>query len=163
MADGVPDSSDGKLLVLCFQWVDADLYVHEDFASVHPIKSIKSDTIVVAVKDGFTHLSSPLSIFHGQCYDEASNMTGHEKEVTSQILEASSLAFLTHFYVHALNLAVADMIGTEGLLKDTIDTTIKLVKLIKSPLNTTHSSPNWNKNFSWINLNLECYALPGGQ
>ena len=64
-------------------------------------------------------------------------MTGHKMEDASQILEESPLAFLTHCYGHTLILAGDDMIRTERLLKDTMDTTNKLSKFNKSPLNGT--------------------------
>ena len=90
-------------------------------------------------------------------------MTGHKKEVVSQILEKFSLAFLTDFYDHALNLAIGDIIRAERLLRDTIDTTNKLSKSMKSPLNGTKSYPNGKKNFPWEKLDLKCYALPSDQ
>ena len=43
-------------------------------------------------------------------------MTGHKMEDASQILQESSLAFLTRCYGHRLNLADGDMIRTERLL-----------------------------------------------
>ena len=89
-------------------------------------------------------------------------MTGHKMEDASQILEESPLAFLTHCYGHSLNLADGDMIRTERLLWDTMDTTSELSKLKKSPLNGTQCFPDWKKNFFLEILDLECYALPGG-
>ena len=75
MADEVTDTNNKELLVLCFRWVDADLYVHEDFVGIHGIKNIKSDTMVVVVKDVLTRFNISLSNFRGQCYDRASNVT----------------------------------------------------------------------------------------
>ena len=86
MADEVTDSSNVEQLIFCFRWVDADLYVHEDFVGMHDIENIKSDTIVVVVNDMFTRLNIPLSNCPRQCYDEASNMTGYKIGVASQIL-----------------------------------------------------------------------------
>ena len=95
MAHKVTDSSNLEQLVLCFRRVDSHLYIHEDFVGIHAIQNIKSDAIVVAVKDVLTRFNIPLSNC-GQCHDEASNMTGAKKGGANQILEESSLAFLTH-------------------------------------------------------------------
>ena len=75
-------------------------------------------------------LNIPLSNCRGQCYDGASNMTGIKRGVATQIQSESPLAFLTHCYGHALNLAVNDMIKEDRLLKNTMDTTSELSKLI---------------------------------
>ena len=75
------DSSNVEQLVLCFRWVDADLYILEDFAAIHTIKKIKSDTIVVVVKDVIARFNIPLANCCGKFYHGASNMTGHKKRV----------------------------------------------------------------------------------
>ena len=58
-------------------------------------------------------------------------MTGHKDSIASQILEESSLVFLTHCYGHVLNLAIGDMKKAERLLRDAMDTSSQLSKLIK--------------------------------
>ena len=45
-------------------------------------------------------------------------MIFRKKGAGSRILEDFSLAFFTHCYGHALNLAVGDMIRVEPLLKE---------------------------------------------
>lgn len=131
MADEVTDSSNTEQLVVCFRWVDSELQAHEDFIGIHSIENIKSDTIVCVIKDILTRFNIPPSNCRGQCYDGASNMTGLKKGVATQILSESPLAFLTHCYGHALNLAVGDMIKAESLFRNTMDTTSELSKLIK--------------------------------
>ena len=46
-------------------WVDADLYVYEDFAGIHSIENIKSNAIVVVVKNVFTSFNTLLSNSRG--------------------------------------------------------------------------------------------------
>ena len=89
----VTDSSNVEQLVLCFPWVDADLFVHKDFPEIHAIENMKSGTIEVIVKGVLTRFNIPLYNCHGQCCDGARNMTGHKKGVANQILEESPLAF----------------------------------------------------------------------
>ena len=45
-------------------WVDA-VDVHEDFAGIHSIENMKSDAIVVVVKNVFTRFNTPLSNSRG--------------------------------------------------------------------------------------------------
>lgn len=98
MVDEVTGSRNIKQLVLCFELVDADLYVHKDFVGIHTIEIKMCDTIVVVVNDVLTRFIIPLSNCRGQCCDGESNMTGHKKGVEKQILEESPFAFLTHCY-----------------------------------------------------------------
>ena len=57
-----------------------------------------------------------------------------KRGVATQIQSESPLAFLAHCYGHALNLAPNYMIQEDRLLKNTMDTTSELSKLIeKSP------------------------------
>ena len=71
-------------------------------------------------------------------------MAGHKKGIPSQILEESPL---TQCYGHVLNLDVGDMIRTDWLLRDTMNTTSELSKLIKK-------SPKWNAMLSKLNAEL---------
>ena len=96
MADEVTDSSNIEQLVLCFRWIE--LHVHEDYVGIHAIENIKSGTILAVIKDVLKRFNIPLSNCRGQCYDGASNMTGHKKGVSTQILEESPFAFLTHCF-----------------------------------------------------------------
>ena len=110
-----------------------------------------------------TRFNIPLSNCRRQCYDEASNTNGHKKGVVSQILEESPLAFLTHCYDHALNSAIDDMIRAEGLLRDTIDTTSELSKLIKNFHKRDAMLSKRKEELSLETMDLECYVVPGGQ
>ena len=66
----------------------------------------------------------------GQCYDGASTMSGAKSGVAKQILEEEPRAFYTHCY-DALNLAASDTIKGVSVLKNAMDTTHELCKLIK--------------------------------
>ena len=73
------------------------------------------DILVNVFKDTLIRLNIPLTNCCGQCYDDASNMTGIKRNVPTQIQSESALAFLTHRYGHALNLAVNCMIKKPSL------------------------------------------------
>ena len=51
MADEYIDISNKELLSMCFRWIDEALKVHEHFLGYYELPDIKSDTIVMAIKD----------------------------------------------------------------------------------------------------------------
>ena len=118
-------------LVFCFWWIDTELHVHEDFVGMHTIESKKSDTVLSKMS-----LHASTSLYLTAMNDVtigANNMTVYKKKVSTQILEESPLAFLTHCYGHALNLAIGDMIKQERQLRSTVDTTYKLLSHKRVP------------------------------
>ena len=58
-------------------------------------------------------------------------MTGSKRGVTTQISTEEPRATFTHCYGHALNLAVGDTVKKNKILKDVLDTTLEISKLIK--------------------------------
>ena len=127
-----------------------------DFIGIHAVENIKSDTLVTVLKDILIRLNIPLSNCCGQCYDGASDMTGIKRGVTTQIQSESPLAFLIHCYGYALNLAVNYMIQEDRLLKNTVDTTSKLSKLIKKLPKREGMLKNIRDD-----LSLECLGFNG--
>ena len=130
MGDEATDSGNNEQLAVCIRWVNNNFEAHEDFMETHAVEDIKSDTLVTVLEDILLRLNIPLSNCRGQCYDGASNMKGIKQSVATQIQSESALVFLTHCHGHALNLAVNDMIKEDRLLKNTMDTTSELSKLI---------------------------------
>ena len=66
----------------------------------------------------------------GHCYDGASSMKGRISGVSTQLLQEPR-AIYTHCYGHSLNLACQDTICSIKVLKDALDTTFELSKLLK--------------------------------
>ena len=58
-------------------------------------------------------------------------MTGVRNGVSAQISAEESHAIFVHCYGHALNLAVGDSIKNNSVLRDTLDTTFEISKLVK--------------------------------
>ena len=58
-------------------------------------------------------------------------IAGLKSEVAKQIQDIEPRAVLTHCYGHSLNLPCGDTIKTSKLLKDALDTTHEITKLIK--------------------------------
>ena len=108
MADECTDISNKEQFTLCIRWVDDDLEDHENFSGLYEVQSIDAKTLVHAIKDTLLGMSLSVSQCRGQCYHGASNISGRESGVATQILLEEKRAIYTHCYGHALNLAVSN-------------------------------------------------------
>ena len=89
-------------------------------------------TVLVAVlKDILLRLNLSLSSCRGQCYDGAANMAGCRNENVIQICREEERDAFKHCYGHALNLAVADTIKQNIILRHVLDTVGEISKLLK--------------------------------
>ena len=78
MTDECTDSANHEQLVICFQWVNHELEVHEEFFGLYKIPDIKADTIVSVITDTLLRINLAFSRCRGQCYDGAKNMAGEK-------------------------------------------------------------------------------------
>ena len=58
-------------------------------------------------------------------------MSGAKKGVAKNIKSDEPRAFFTHCYGHSLNLAASDSMKTSRIMKDALETTHEITKLIK--------------------------------
>ena len=131
MADKVTDASNVEQVAICFRSVDDNFDVHEDFIGMYAVESIKADILVEILKDTLLRLKLPIANCCGQCYDGAANMAGVRNGVATQLLKEEPRATFTHCYGHALNLATSDTVKKNKILRNTLDTTLEISKLIK--------------------------------
>ena len=131
MADEVTDSSNREQVIVCLRWVDEDFEPHEDFIGLHKVESIGADVLVAVLKDTLLRLNMKHAHCCGQCYDGAANMAGCRSGVTTRIAAEEPCAIYTHCYGHALNLAAGDTVRQSRLLRDTLDITGEMSKLLK--------------------------------
>ena len=131
MADKVSDSSDQQQLVLCLWWINVDLTPQEMFIGLNVVPNICADTFVAFIWDVLICMNLTLKYCRGQCYDGTSNMSKAKSGVTTQIKAGESRAIFSHCYGHSLQLAIVDMIKKVKDLKDTLDTTFKISKLLR--------------------------------
>ena len=124
MADEVTDLSNREQVVVCLRWVDQHFESHEEFVGLHVVDTVASDRITTVLKGVLLRMNLNLSNCHGQCYDGASSMSGRSGGVAAQISA-------DHCYGHALNLAAADTIKQNKLLRDVLDITSEISKLLK--------------------------------
>ena len=106
MCDECTDASNKEQLVICIRWIsNNDLEVHEDVIGLYAVSDIKASTIVNVIKDALLRLNLDTRKCRGQCYDGASNMSGHRSGVAKQSRDEEPRALYLHCHAHALNLA----------------------------------------------------------
>ena len=131
MVDETTDVSNREQVVICIRWVSKIFDVHEDFIGLYKVDQIDAGTLVYVIKDTLLRLNLSLTRIRGQCYDGAASMAGIRSGVAKQLLDEEPRALYTHCYGHALNLACGDAIKQCGLIKDALDITHELIKLLK--------------------------------
>ena len=131
MMDETTDASNVEQATLFIRWVTDDLQVHEDFLGLYSVPSIDAAMLVSVVKDVFLRMNLSFDRVRGQCYDGASAMSGKRSGVAKQISDLEPRAIFTHCYGHALNLAASDTIKKSKVIKDALETTHEITKLIK--------------------------------
>ena len=128
MAD---ETTNTEQVAIVFRHVTDDLLVHEEFVGLYEVSTIEAATLFDAIKDVLLQLNLPTAKVHGQCYDGASAMSSNKHGVSKLVNDLESRAVYMHCYGHALNLAAGDTLKKCKLLKDALETTHKITKLIK--------------------------------
>ena len=93
--------------------------------------STRAETIYTVITDVLLRLNLAISKVRGQCYDGAATMSGARTGVAARICAVEPRAVFTHCYGHSLNLACCDAIKKCKVMKDALDTTHEITKLIK--------------------------------
>ena len=133
MADETTDCSNNEQVVVCLRYVDDAFEIEEKFIGLYSVDATDSLTLSLVIKDVLTRLNLTLSKVRGQCYDGASCMSGTKSGVAARLLNEEPRAIYTHCYGHALRLACSDSIKQCKLMKDALDTTHEISKLIRKP------------------------------
>ncbi len=131
MIDETTDVSTTEQVVIVLRWVGSDLDVHEDFIGLHSTDSIASNSLVSIIRDVLLRLNLNIENCLGQCYDGAANMRGCRNGVAKQTADMEPRTIFLHCYGHALNLACQDTIRSIKVIRDALDTTFELSKLLK--------------------------------
>ena len=131
MCDEATDVANTSQLVVCLRWVDEDLIAHDEYIGLKDMSDTSAQAIVKELKDVLLRMNLSIRKCRGQNYDGCSTMTGSKSGVVVQIKKEEKRALYSHCYGHLLNLAVGDAMKGSKVLKDTIDTTFELTKLVK--------------------------------
>ena len=131
MVDETTDVSNVEQVVICLRWVDENFEVQEEFVDLFEVASTGAEIIYAAITDVFLRLNLAISKVRGQCYDGAATMSGSKSGVVTRMCAAEPRAVFTHCYGHSLNLACGDAIKHCKLMRDALDTSYEIIKLIK--------------------------------
>lgn len=131
MIDETTDVSNKEQVVVCIRSVDDVLQVNEDFIGLHQVESTSATDLVAVIQDVLTRLNVSVNKLRGQCYDGASSMSGSKGGVAALIQQEQPRAVYTHCYGHALNLACGHAVKNCELMRNTLDTSYELIKLVK--------------------------------
>ena len=131
MVDETTDVSNNEQVVICFQWVDGELEAHEEFVGLYETNSTHAQVLHSLIHDVLLRTNLSITRLRGQCYDGASSMLGARGGVAKLILDEEPRALHTHCYGHALNLACSDAVKGCKVMRDVLDTSYAIVKLIK--------------------------------
>ena len=125
------DVSNVEELVICLRWVDSELEIREDFIGLQSLSTTCPNEIVQVIRDVLPRLEINISQCRGQFYDGASAMSGAKTGVATQIRNLEPWAIYTHCYSHSLNLASQDSVKKLPIMRDTLEITREITKLIK--------------------------------
>ena len=135
VSDECTDSSNQEQLVICIRWIDDQLEPHQDFLGLYQVDNICADTLVAVIKNTLIRMNLSLSKCRGQCYDGASTMKGARNGAAKQLRDEEPRAIYLHCNGHALNLASGDTVKKSKLMKDALDVTYEVSKLVRySPI-----------------------------
>ena len=131
MCDESTDAANTSQMVVCLRWVDEELMAHDEYIGLKDMSDTSAQSIVKELKNVLLRMNLSIRRCRGQNYDGCSTMTGTKSGVVVQIKKEEARALYSHCYGHSLNLAVGDTMKSSKILKDTIDTTFELTKLVK--------------------------------
>lgn len=126
MVDETTDVANTEQVVVCLRWVSECFEVREDFVSLYEVDSTEAEKIFAAIKDVFLRLNLAIS----KCVVSATTEL-LQSGVVKKMCDTELRAVYTHCYGHALNLACSDTIRQCKLVRDALDTTHEITKLVK--------------------------------
>lgn len=104
--------------------------VFKEFLGLYNVPSIDAVILTATIENALETLGLPMDKVGGQCYDGAASTTGKNSGETKRISELEPRALLTHCYGHSLNLAAGDALKNSATVKDALETTREITKLV---------------------------------
>lgn len=125
--------SNHEQVVICIRWVSKTLmFMKTSLVFTKLIRLMLALWYIHVIKDIFLKLNLSLTRIRGQCYNGAASVAGIRPRMAKQFLDEEPRVVYTHCYGHALNLACDNAIKQCGLIKDALDITHELIKLLKN-------------------------------
>ena len=134
MMDETTDVSNHEQAVIVMGYVTCEMEVLEEFIGLYQVPATDSNTLTEMVKESLSRCNLPPSKLRGQCYDGTSAMCGTKSGVATKILAKEPRSLYTHCYGHSVNLAACVTIKGTKLMKDAMEITHEITKLIKYSL-----------------------------
>ena len=117
-------------VTFCIRHVSpSTLEVQEDCLGLYATDKTDSNTITRLVLDSLTRFNLPLNQCRGQCYDDASSMSGRHSGVATQDRAKEPRAMYIHCMAHSLNLAVQDTYRSIQVMSEAFDVVLELSKV----------------------------------
>ncbi|XP_011404915.1 PREDICTED: zinc finger MYM-type protein 1-like [Amphimedon queenslandica] len=131
MINETTDISNKEQVVVVMRWASGSLDVLEDFIGLCTVDDTKALTLFDVVKDTLVRCNISLAKLWGQCYDGASAMSGCKNRLAKLIMNEEPRAIYTHCYGHTHNLGVGDSVKGSPLMKNALEVTHEITKLLK--------------------------------
>ena len=150
MADEMTDTSNREQLVICLRWVDDDLIPHENFIDIQKVEKIDPAIIKSVILDVLVQESLHAA---GQCYDGCGTRcgTGAKVGVVPMIKEIAQA--LSHKLYPRIAMDTpstfpfADTTKHCTVVKDALETTHEISKLIKCSPKTRRATRDFEKEY----------------
>ena len=130
-ADETTHVSNREQFTVIIRRVSEDLQVDEEFIGLYQTSTTDAATLAGLNKAVFIRLNVSMKKLRGQCFDGASAMSGYRTGVAKRVNDSEPRVVFAYCYGHALNLAANDTLKQSKLMKDVLDTTREITKLIK--------------------------------
>ena len=119
------------MLSVCLRVVCEDFIVNEFFIGFSHTVNTKAATLFELVNELLQKHELKLSRLRGQCYDGASNVSGHISGLQARIREVEPRALFVHCNAHNLNLVVQDAIEKVLVARKFIGTFKDLINFVR--------------------------------
>jgi len=121
-----------------------DLSIEEIFFGLYETSITTSDALFTILKDVLLRMQLDIIDIikcRGQCYDRATNVSGHFAGLRSKVLEKESRALYVHCRAHKLYLAVHDTMNSDEEIRNIMVLVLELTAFIRgSPKRLAWSS-----------------------
>lgn len=131
MADETTDLSHKEQFSFNFRYVDDMLEIHEVFFGFYETPFTDALTLYNVVTDIFTRFQFSFENLRGQCYDRASNVSGHISGLQRRIGDIQPKALFVHCAAHNLNLVAQDAMTAIPKFRDFLNVMKDLVNFIR--------------------------------
>ena len=111
--------------------MEDDLNSREEFIGLYSLEMTNAGISLKMIKDILLRVQISLSKCRSQCYDGCSTMKGQKAGVSKQIKDIEKKTSFIGCYAHVLNLAVGDANKNSEIMKEALETTHEIAKLIK--------------------------------